>query len=383
MTRVLLLHNIMAPYRYPLFAALARQPTVDLTVWFMSESARNRRWESTRESPGFTYDVLPRIELSYARRDLFTYIVNYSFPLRYASNKFDVLICAGWLDFACQTGFALSKLLRRKYILWSESTANEPSWRRTLAQPLVKTMVQHADACLAVGTRSREYLVDLGAQPRKVFTAISTVDVALFQRVSAEWRPRRRELRDRFGIQAERVVLYVGQFIERKGLRCLLDAFEHLVAAQPDTALVLVGYGPLEQELREIVTSRALTDVHFIGHVEVGEMPRMYAMADVFVLPSFEETWGLVVNEAMACGLPVIVSDRVGSSVDLVRDGANGYVVPAGDSAALADRLAGILRDAEALERMGRCSAERIGQCTPDQAAAEFANAIQYVRGRG
>ena len=379
-TRVLLLHNIMAPYRFPLFRALASQPGIDLTVWFMSPSARNRRWSAHEAEPvGFRYEVLPRVELSYFTRDLFAYIINFTFPWAYTRGRYDVLISAGWLDFATQAGFALSKLLNRRFVLWSESTSNEPSWRRSVAQPLVKTMVSGADACIAVGTRSRQYLRALGAREGDLFTAFSTVDVALFRRASAAARPAREQRKAALGIRRGRVLLYCGQFIERKGLRTLVDAYAIVKQQYADVALVLVGYGPLRADLERAVEERGLSDVHVLGHVGVDAMPALYALGDIFVLPSTEETWGLVVNEAMACGLPVIVSDRVGSAPDLVREGRNGFVVPAGDADSLAQRALQVLRDEALLGRLATCSTELITAFTPERAAEQFAAAVHHV----
>jgi glycosyltransferase involved in cell wall biosynthesis len=180
------------------------------------------------------------------------------------------------------------------------------------------------------------------------------------------------------GVSAERVVLYVGQFIHRKGLPYLLEAFEVVHNRHPDTALVLVGYGPEQQQLVDIA-GRGRGEVHILPHVEVADLPKMYALADIFVLPSLEETWGLVVNEAMACGLPVVVTDRVGAWVDLVHDGANGFVVPAADSPALAERLERLVSDPQLLRQFGDCSARRIERFTPEDAAASFAEAVHYV----
>jgi glycosyltransferase involved in cell wall biosynthesis len=378
-TRVLLVHNIMAPYRFPLFRALARHPDIDLTVWFMSRSARNRKWAEAKEDLGFDYEVLPSIELNHFSRDLFTYILNYSFPWRYARRRFDLMISAGWLDFASQAGFFASKALGRKFVLWSESTAFEPSLRRSLALPLVRAMVAGADACIGVGTRSREYLRALGAAEANLFTAFSTVDVELFRRVSAAARPTREQRKQTFGINRGRVLLYCGQFIERKGLRYLLAAFASIKQQYEDIALVLVGYGPARADLLAEVTRLGLSDVHIIDHVEVADMPKMYALADVFVLPSTEETWGLVINEAMACGLPVIVTDKVGSSVDLVGEGENGFVVPAGEAGGIAERALRLLKDDALLARMSGCSAERIQNFTPERAAAAFAAAVRHA----
>src|ERR1700730_13376986 len=94
--RVLVIHNIMAPYRFPLFKALANHPDIDLCVWFLSRSAKNRMWRPDDADLGFKYEVLPSVELRYFARDLFTYILNYTFPWRYIEQRSDVLISAGW-----------------------------------------------------------------------------------------------------------------------------------------------------------------------------------------------------------------------------------------------------------------------------------------------
>jgi glycosyltransferase involved in cell wall biosynthesis len=371
--KVLVLHNIMAPYRFPLFRALAQQPGIDLTVWFMSRSARNRRWRTYDEDLGFRYEVLPSVEINRGSTDLFTYVLNYSFPLRFATNEFDTLISAGWLDFAAQAGFVSSKVLGRKFILWSESTAYEPSWRRSIAQPMVKLMVRGSNALIAVGTRSMQYLRSLGARDERIFTAYSTVDVEHFREVSVRARLEREQLKSSRGIRQRLVVLFCGQLIERKGLRDLVTAFARLNPSQADAALVLVGYGPLAEVLVAMAAELGIREhVYVLDHVEVEDMPRLYAIGDVFVLPSLEETWGLVVNEAMACGLPLVVSDHVGSSVDLVREGHNGFIVPAGDPTMLAKRLGTLLGEDATREKFGRCSARLVDNFTPERAGAGF-----------
>jgi glycosyltransferase involved in cell wall biosynthesis len=380
--KVLIVHNIMAPYRFPLFKELANHREIDLTVWFMSRSAKNRMWSVFESNLGFKYNVLPGVALNYLSRDLFTYTLNYTFPWRYATHKFDVMISAGWLDFSCQAGSFISKLLSRRFVLWSESTSYEPSLKRSLAAPLVKKIVGSADACIAVGTRSKDYLLSLGARKQNVFTAYSTVDVDLFRQVSAAARPRRLQHRLALGIDRQRVILYCGQFIERKGLRHLVNGFALIKREYDDVALVLIGYGPERSELLAQIRELGLQDVHVIEHVEVADMPKMYALADIFVLPSIEETWGLVVNEAMACGLPIICSDRVGSSVDLVRNGENGYIVPAGDPASIAERALILLNNIDLLTRFSSCSAKRIMDFTPQRAADVFVDAVQLAMAR-
>jgi glycosyltransferase involved in cell wall biosynthesis len=378
-TRVLIVHNIMAPYRFPLFRALANQPEIDLTVWFMSASARNRRWRLEDRALGFRYVVLPRVEVNLQSDDLLTYILNYTFPWRFIREHFDVLIAAGWLDFAPHAGLVLSKLLRRKFILWSESTAYEPSLLRTVTRPIVRAIVHGSDACIAVGTRSKDYLKSLGAAPNDIFVSYSTVDVDLFRTVSYWAQQHKEELKASLGIQHRQVVLYSGQFIERKGLNHLLQSWQLVKQNYPNVALVLLGYGPLKSALEAMTLSLDLTDVHFLGHLDVEEIPKIYAVADILVLPSLKETWGLVVNEAMASGLPVVVTDRVGCSVDLVREGENGFIVPAGDARTLADRIGRLVGDDELRARLSDGSGRFIQRFTPHAAALAFAAAVRHA----
>src|SRR5207248_4915070 len=132
------------------------------------------------------------------------------------------------------------------------------------------------------------------------------------------------------------VVLYVGQLIARKGALDLLAA--HVLVQQriPGAQVVFVGYGQLEAELRALVAERQVGGVHFPGHVSIPDLPRYYVAADVFVLPSHEEVWGLVLNEAAASALPLIATDHTGAAPDLIEPGRNGQIVPASDPERLA-----------------------------------------------
>jgi glycosyltransferase involved in cell wall biosynthesis len=131
-----------------------------------------------------------------------------------------------------------------------------------------------------------------------------------------------------------------------------------------------------------LAASLDVSDVCFAGHVKLDELPGYYACADVFVLPSWGEPWGLVINEAMACGLPVIATDRVGASIDLIREGVNGHVVPARDVEALARALRRVLAGPERAAEMGRQSARLIAPVTFDAVAEGILSAIRCAVGR-
>jgi glycosyltransferase involved in cell wall biosynthesis len=360
----------------PLFQKLSEVPSIDLEVYFLSESAPNRRWSVDR-SYEFRHKVLPGVTLSYHGRDLFSYIINPTTPLELVRSRCDLVVSSGWLDFACQAAFFASKAWGKPYILWAESTINEPSWRRTASLPLVKMMVRGAYACIACGTRSREYLRHLGADAEKVFTAINTVDVDHFRSGSQLTQVERAGLKRELGAEGRQVILYAGQLIERKGLRYLLEAYGVLRRELADLSQVIIGHGPQEGQLKRFCVQEGMQDVHFLGYRDPDEMPRYYGISDLFVLPSTEEAWGLVINEAMACGLPVITTDRVGASPDLIEDGVNGYVVEAANVSQLDGAMRRVLEDPGLRERLSEGSKTRIRNFGLAQSVDGFVSAIE------
>ena len=216
MRRIALLHNIISPHVVPLFRLLAAQPDVRLKVYFLAETDLNRRWATELES-SFDYAILPHWALRLGRQDLHTFFINPTVIGALQRDGFDAVISAGWDSFAALASFALCKATRRPFILWCGSTINEPSWRRTVTLPLVKGVVRGSAAWIAYGTRAREYLAHLGADPDRVAMAYNTVDVEWFSAQADALRPRRNEVRRELGMQTGPVVLYVGQLIVRKG----------------------------------------------------------------------------------------------------------------------------------------------------------------------
>lgn len=323
--------------------------------------------------------MLPKIELNFQGRDLFTYFVNPTFPFRLIREHYDVVISAGWLDFACQTAFFISKITGKPYIMWSESTIYEPSRLRSVSLPLVKLIVRHSDACIATGKRSKEYFIHLGADKKRIFTALYAVDINHFRQVSQLTKKEKFEMKRSLGIKTEKVILYVGQLIERKGVKYLVEAHNQLRKEYDNVSLLILGYGYQKRELKKLCQSHNIPDVYFVDHVEIGEMPKFYGIADLFVLPSRQDTWGLVLNEAMACGLPVITTNKVGASVDLVREGVNGYIVAEENPAELYMAIKKIVIDSSLWEKMGQESSMIIQQFDIDNEVNGFLSAIDYV----
>lgn len=376
--KVLILHNYMAPYRFPLFESISKNKDIDLTVYFMSRSAKNRKWKELPKL-NFKYKVLPKIEISYFGKDLLAYIINYTFPFLFVKEKFDVVISAGWLDFASQAAFFLSRFTKTKFIIWSESTVNEPSLLRTVTLPFVSYLVKKSDSWIAISTRSKEYLISLGAKAKKVFIGYSSVDNDLFSKLSTMSAKEIDMAKLNLNIKSKKVVLYVGQFIERKGIEYLISGFKKYLKDDLEASLLIVGYGPSEEKLKKMSSGLVNKNIFFLNHIEIEQMPKIYGLSDLFVLPSLEETWGLVINEAMAAGLPIITTDKVGSSADMVKNGVNGYVIKSKSSNQIYHMIKKIFNDRIKLNLMKKNSSSMISSFSPQKQAAAFIKSIQSV----
>ncbi|MBP3700809.1 MAG: glycosyltransferase family 4 protein, partial [Lachnospiraceae bacterium] len=169
------------------------------------------------------------------------------------------------------------------------------------------------------------------------------------------------ELRAALGLENIPTAVTIGQFIPRKGFDVLLNAWKDV--PQP-AQLVLVGGGDLEEEYRRQIRDLNLENVHLVGFVGKETVFQYYHASDLFVLPTREDIWGLVINEAMASGLPVVGTDRCIAAVELIEDGQNGYVVPIEDASALSQSMNAILSDPELAARMRSQNLDKIRSFT-------------------
>jgi glycosyltransferase involved in cell wall biosynthesis len=174
--------------------------------------------------------------------------------------------------------------------------------------------------------------------------------------------------------------MYAGRFSAGKGLDYLLDAFAALQQANgAEMSLLLVGDGVDEGHLRARCAEEGIENVAFVGFQDADSLPRLYAVADVFVFPTLGDTFGMVVTEAMACGLPVIATSSVGEIRERVTEGVNAFVVPPATSDALRDRMMVLATDRELRTKMGEASRRSVADQTPDVWAEAFEHAIERI----
>ena len=209
------------------------------------------------------------------------------------------------------------------------------------------------------------------------------VDNARFEAAAADGRAQRLDTRRRLGLRDESaVVLFASKLMPRKHPDDVVRAVASLQSGGLDVSLLLVGTGEMESDLRELVHELSVRNVCFSGFVNQRDLPALYAACDVFVLPSTDEPWGLVVNEVMCAGLPVVVSAEVGCAEDLVLDGRNGRQFEARNVPAVADALRSVLADPQRAHAFGCESLDAIREWGYSQCLDGLSAAVQSVRER-
>jgi glycosyltransferase involved in cell wall biosynthesis len=360
--RIAVIANMVDPNRVALFERVARQDRIELLVVYETGMEANRSWEVPADLP-YRHVRLRSASVDLRRLGTDAYLHLTLRPLEPISSfRPEVVVGAGggiWNSHANIAAFAARRRKGWAFIPWWGSFAKEqPSIARRISEPWVRHFVSHSDLCLAYGTRAARELQRLGVAS----TAIRSVPNAV-PRGAPDTKRRRPHRPVRF--------LFVGQLIPRKGLAELLDAFSQL----PEGELYVAGDGELRPLADRAVESGRVT---YVGQVDRTALQRLYADSDVLVLPSRYEVWGLVINEALEHGLPVIATEAVGAVDDLVLNHVNGYVTRTGDVDELRDAMARIADWNDIRWRSAATTAAEIaGRWSIDAAATAFVDACR------
>jgi glycosyltransferase involved in cell wall biosynthesis len=230
-------------------------------------------------------------------------------------------------------------------------------WRKLFRRVFLSWVYQHVDFALYVGSHNRSYFLRHGMRPEQLVFSPQAMDIARFAEPDALYVRQARERKESLGIPADHLtVLFAGKMTRVKNPAFVLDLAD--ACGELPVSFLLVGDGYLKEGLMRRAEGKA--NVHFLPFQNQSMMPAVYRMGDIFIMPSLSETWGMGVNEAMACGKPVMVSEMVGSAVDLVREELTGIVYSQGDIGKCVDYLRRVSADRQLLERMGASARDHI-----------------------
>lgn len=385
-------HLISHPIQYfaPLYRALARRPEIDLTVYFYSDATLREHVDkgfgrSIKWDVPLTEGYKSRILQSAKTKDVHARGPNLDLLSDLMHERYDAMWVHGYMSANAWGARAIAAMTGAAYLVREEQNLLD---HRPLAKRIAKQLVLRPlfwrSWGLSIGKNNWDYFCNYGIAPERIFPARYSVNNDFFRRGAQQLAPKREEIRASLGITDDRpVILFCAKFIDKKQPLLLLQAFERL-SREAGCWLLMVGDGELRQEAEQFVRSRNIPRVLFAGFMNQTELPRAYTAADIFVLPSaYQETWGLVVNEAMNYGLPVVVSDKVGCGRDLVEVGRNGFIFPHDDPAALAEALKPLVASREMREEFGGRSLGRIAEYSIDACADAIVTACLAATGQG
>ena len=380
-------------YQAPLLRRIARESDIDLTVFFSSDlSVREYddpgfgvrvQWDIPLLD-GYCHEFLPRLRdsasLGFARP------LNYGIFERLRRGRFDAVWVFGYAQLFSLNAIVAAKMLGIPVLLRSDSNLGDrPRSRRTLlAKRILANLLRSAVSCVvSVGQANDAYWRHYFGRDFPIVRMPYAVDNDFFRRTALDAAPRREDLRRELGLEPGRpVVLFASKLQARKRCIDLVEAWIRLAPApgvDPNGYLLIVGDGGERSSLEARVRASGLSSIRFLGFRNQTELPRFFDLCDIFVLPSIHEPWGLIVNEVMNAGRPVIVSDQVGCQPDLVEDGLNGLVFPACDVEALSRCLSQLLDNPELRASMGDNGLRLIGSYSIEEDIAGLRQALAAV----
>ena len=375
--KLAIITEIIAPYRIPVLNALARRPEIDLHVIFLSENDPSlRRWRVYKDEIRFAYDVLPSWRQRLGRYNLLINRGVFSTLNRFQPNA---VVCGGYNYLASWEAALWTQAHHAPLLLWTESTAFDQRRRYAPVEFMKARFLSLCQAFLAAGKSSAYYLRQLGVPEERIFFAPNAVDTEMFSKLAERARRDELQVRSRHFLPS-RYFLYLGRMIEAKGVFDLIQAYARLDdAIRREVGLVFVGDGPGLTKLKDQAAEISPGTVQFHGFVHREELPEFYALADALIFPTHSDPWGLVVNEAMSCSLPIIVTQVAGCAGDLVQDGWNGFVVPPSDPAQIANAMTRLARESGLRSAMASNSRQRIASSSPEVWAEGLVKAVEFV----
>lgn len=360
-------------YAVPLYRKLSSHPEIELTVFFCSpkglsskykdkEFGLNLQWDSV-VLEGFkykflkNYSPLPNIDSIFG-------LINLDIFKELKSERYDAIVIPGYAKISYWLAFFAALLTKTPIIVTGEPpTPWRPKIKKTIfgiiKKILLPFMLKKTKGIFYIGLKSKEFYLDYYKKSiNKMFFYPFCVDNDYYFSKYEEYKEKKNELKKELGLPLNYpVILYLSKLISWKRPDFLLRAYREIA---DKAILVFVGSGKKLPLLKKYARLHNLKNVYFFGFQNYSQVPKFYSIADIFVLPSLGESWGLVINEAMCFGLPVITTDQVMSYYDLVKNGVTGFVIEKNDSSSLSYYLDYLLAHPEVRLRMGRAAQDLI-----------------------
>lgn len=379
-----------AYYFVPFIKKLAKQPEINLVVhWLSDEAVRDYHEKDLKTTmkavdgllEGYNYIVESNLIGKTSYQNGF-WGLNSVGPIKSILNKkYDIVIIHGWQYLTNILIIIACKISNTKLMLRGETPLNQElnksKWKLRIRKIILKIMFGMVDRFLYIGAENHDFYRYYGVPDNKLFFAPYCVDNDLIRRVILEKSEKRSEIENKYGLLPNRVnYIFVGKLQYKKRPVTLINAFKAIEKKDAVNAqLIIVGSGDLEFEIQNL--TKGVENIKTLGYKSQEDIFELLSISNVFILPSGDgETWGLVTNEAMNAGIPVILSDRIGSCRDLATD-LNGYKFGLDDELQLTRFMQELLTDPEKRKSMGKYSLELLKIYSPETVVGGIVNAIK------
>lgn len=364
--KIAIITNIPTPYRKAQWDYYSKCKDLEITVFYCAPIEKDRYWD-VESSEGVKEVFLKGFSHHYYHFNPGVFKVLFS--------DFDMFFVGGYGYPTVILSIILLKLLKKPWVMIIDgiSPVNIKNVN-IIAEKIKKMLIKGAEAYFANGTVSAEYLKKYDICSEKIFNQYMTVDVDGFMEKGKKSLQIRNKIRQKIGINEDSVVImYAGRLVKHKGVQDMIDAVGILKGKNYDIKALIVGDGNYKYELKK-KSENINSDVIFTGHIDPEEIYKYYYASDIFILPTYDDPWGLVVNEAISCGLPVIVTNAAGCSLDLVKN--NGYVINVHNTQALSIAIKKIMVNPL---KFRQNSIKIIKKWTYKESMGSFLNTINYV----
>ena len=384
--KILCLQSHPIQYFAPLFKSISKESFCDFKVYYCTDSSikgyidngfgKNVKWDIPLLE-GYSYKFLKNYS-PFPGTNLKIYnLINPGIVKAIIKDKPDIIWVYGWTYFTNWLAIITGKLSGSKVWMKCESPLNQELKKSTITRFVKRIILQYflfklVDKFLYIGEENKGFYLYYKVPSNKLIFSPYAIDNDRFSRAYDEFKSKKEYLKEQLHIPVNSIVLlFSGKLIPKKHPLDLLKVFAQL--HDPNLFLIFLGDGELRLSIEKSIIKEAIQNVIITGFVNQNEIPRYYMMADIFILPSsIGETWGLVVNEAMNFGLPIIVSDMAGCAKDLVEHGRNGYIYSVGNINLLSEYIKELCSSFEKRKKFGLASKNKITEYSFDRIIHEI-----------
>lgn len=370
--KVVIIHNIIAPYKVALFNELSTL-IPNMEVIFIAEKEIRRDWNIDYTKINFPYTLLFKGAID----SINSYMIAKKTWSTLENIRPQTSIICDYSNIFGWVALRWAKKNKNNLIFWLDSTYDDKKHYFPI-EPVKHFFLKHFDTFLAPGKKTKHYLEYMKVDSSKIFTTGYSVNNDFFIEQYQLYKNKKETLLNKLEIKRKQNFIFIGRFSPEKNILNLLNSFLEISKNNGEWGLILLGDGPLKNEIDTFISNNNLQNKILLpGFIQQDRIVKYLIASDVFILPSLSEPWGLVVNEAMLCHLPVIVSTKCGCQPELVQEGVNGFSFDPNNKLKLTNLMQGFVNGSCNIKSMREASFAIVRKHSPSIIAQNIVTGIK------